>query len=1206
MLAHFPVFDYRLLLAIKSILSWRTGSVTHNFYKNMNLFLTSFERNAKRILLYMKLTAAIILLFSLQVSAIGYGQKKFTLQFKKASIVDILATIEKQSDFRFLYNNKLADIKQEVELNTQDATLVQVLDQLLVKSSLRYELLSNNLIVIKKEDLHFANAIQVKGRVTNSAGAPVAAASVVIKAGGKGVATNGDGTFSINAKEGDVLIISAIGYETQEITVAAQSVLNVVLHEAKKSIEEVVVVGYGTKNKAKVTGAIVSVKMDDILGDRPVTSTANLLQGALPGLNITIPTGQPGAATSNFTMNVRGGTSFSGGSFSAGSPFVVIDNIPYDGNLNLIDPNDIETVTLLKDAGSAAIYGSRSAYGVLLITTKRGGKNQKPKFTYSNNFVTAKIALLDPKATPLQWVQSMIDGASGSATNWLNLKYLLTDYQNNPEKYPGGYAMVNGVYTQLAPTNSLEQSLASSAKQQMHNFSVSGGSEKITYRFSGGTANENGIIVPEAHQDYAKRYNLKSVVLADVTDWMTVLVDANYNNRTSAQPFYQVGVASDFFQQVTNMNPLAIIDTVPGVGQVASPKYWVMNTAPVLSRLTDTRITGRVLVRPVKGLSIAGDYTIDRSTGNTDTYDKYAQGVNYLGQTVSVGTQGGVYTKSSGFTNYMNYNLYGTYEYILNKNHDFTLMAGMNNETSHNESFSAKTGNLIDPNNPSLSTGTSTTPAVSDGITEYANTGFFGRFDYDYKAKYLFQTSLRYDGSSKFPDGHRWVPAPSVSAGWRLMEEKFMHWAKPYVNEFKLRGSYGVVGNQAIGTYAYQGVMPSGYANWVSGGTKMITVNQPATLTSADFTWETVSSINFGADFRFLKNKLVASFDWYDRKTTGILTNGEEQLPATLGTGAPLVNAGALDSKGFEVQLGWKDKIGKVKYYAAVNLSNYQSTITKVSNPTNIINNLYVGRKMGEIWGFETERLYTVDDFVPGTLKGDLTGGILKPGIPKPFNTATGQVQNPNVGDIMYKDLNGDGIVNVGNSTLANPGDRKIIGNSTPQYQFGITGGVSYRNFDFSFVLFGVGKQQQYILNSLTFPNYWAGQTALYANELDYWTPNNPQAHYARMYTSTGVPVGTGAPAVNQNVQTRYLLNTQYLRVKNLTLSYGIPKALLKKVNISTLSFFYSLEDPFIWDHLPKGVYPDITRAAASSSGSGGGQGYPMMRRSSVGLNLSF
>jgi TonB-linked SusC/RagA family outer membrane protein len=633
-----------------------------------------------------------------------------------------------------------------------------------------------------------------------------------------------------------------------------------------------------------------------------------------------------------------------------------------------------------------------------------------------------------------------------------------------------------------------------------------------------------------------------------------------------------------------------------------------MNTAPVITRQTDTRITGRAILKPVKGLAITGDYTFDRSTGNTDTYDKYAQGYNAAGAAVFMGTPGGAITKAAGFTSYMNYNLYAAYNYTLKEKHNFTLMAGMNNETSHFETFSAKTGNLIDPNNPSLTTGTSTTPAVSDNIQEYQNTGVFGRLDYDYKAKYLFQTSVRYDGSSKFPDGHRWVPAPAMSAGWRVLEENFMQWAKSYVNEFKLRGSYGTVGNQNIQPYQYQGVMPSAYTNWVVGGTKMVTVNQPGTLISPNFTWETVTSINFGTDLRFLKNRLTASFDWYDRKTTGILTGGDEQLPATLGTGAPLLNTGGLDSKGFEVQLGWRDQTlsHKVKYYATVNVSNYKSTITKVSNPTNIINNLYVGKRMGEIWGFVSDRLYSVDDFIPGTLKSDLTGGLLKPGISKSFNTATGTAQNPNVGDVMYKDLNGDGIVNTGNGTLANPGDRKIIGNSTPQYQFGINGGVSYAGFDFSFVLFGVGKQQQFILNSLTFPNYWSGQTALYANELDYWTPNNPQAHYARLYTSTGVPVGTGAPAVNQNVQTRYLLNTQYLRVKNLTLAYGIPKKWLEKISVSKLSFFYSLEDPFILSHLPKGVYPDISRAAASSSGSGGGQGYPMMRRSSVGLNLVF
>lgn len=1048
----------------------------------------------------------------------------------------------------------------------------------------------------------------ITGVVKNEKGQPLSGITITEKGTNNATTSDNKGNFSIrlNNGTGSILVLTSIGYESQEVKTSQQTAINIFLKEDVKALSDVIVIGYGSQNKAKVTGSVSTVKMDAILGDRPVTSTANLLQGALPGLNVSIPTGQPGAAASNTTLNVRGGTGFSGNTLNTDGPFIVVDNVPYNLPLNLLDPNDIETVTLLKDAGSAAIYGSRSAYGVLLITTKKGNKNQKAQFNYSNNFVTAKIAPLDPKATPLQWVQSMIDGASSSTTNWLNLKYLLTDYQNNPEKYPGGYAMVNGVYTQLKPTNALEQSLGSSSTQQMHNLSLSGGSDKITYRLSGGFANENGIIVPEAHQDYSKRYNLKSVVSADVNPWLNLQLDAGYTNRTGAQPFYQVGTASDFFQQITNMNPLTVIDTVPGVGQVASPKYWVTNTAPVVTTQTDTRITGRSIIKPVQGLTVTGEYTIDRSGSNTNTYDKYAQGLNTLGQTVSLGTAGGVFTKAAGFTTYYNYNVFAAYNYSLNKVHNFSLTAGANGETSHNETFSSKTGNLIDPNNPSLSTGTSTTASVSDGVTEFANTGFFGRLNYDYKSKYLFQVNGRYDGSSKFPEGHRWGFFPSASAGWRVLEEKFMKPLKHYVDDLKLRASYGTVGNQNIAAYAYQGVMPSAYANWLNGGSRVITINQPTTLTSSNFTWETVSTLDFGTDITLLKNKLTGAFDWYDRKTTGILTNSAEQLPATLGTGAPLVNAGSLETKGFEVQLNWRDQIGKVRYYVTVNLSDYNSTVTKVSNPTNVINNLYPGRKMGDIWGFETDRLYTVDDFIPGTLKGDLTGGILNPGITKPFNTATGQVQNPNVGDIMYKDLNGDGVISMGNGTLANPGDRKIIGNSTPHYQFGINGGVSYRNFDFSFVLFGIAKQQQFPINDMTFPNYWAGQSSLYANELDYWTPNNSQAHYGRIYTSTGVPVGTGAPAVNQNVQTRFLLNTSYLRIKNLTLRYSVPASYLKKVHIGTLQFFYSLEDPFILDHLAKGVYPDITKAAASSTGSGGGQGYPFMRRSSVGLNLAF
>lgn len=1052
----------------------------------------------------------------------------------------------------------------------------------------------------------------IKGVIKNDKESLLQSITVTEKGTPNAVITNEKGEFSITVKPTAVLIITGIGFETQEISASGKTTVNIVLKEESKTMGDVVIVGYGSQQKTKLTGSVSSVKMDNILGDRPVTSTAALLQGAVPGLNVTMASGQPGAAAPS--MNIRGTTDFSSAGASQNTgPLIVVDNVPFASQLTLLDPNDIESVTVLKDAASAAIYGARAAFGVVLITTKSGKKNQKAQFNYSNNFVRSTVAPLPKKVSPLQFIQAYIDGQNSTGKyggiDLFTYRDLLTDYQLHPDKYPGGYTYMNGTYVQLAATDAISQSLGDAATQQMHNFSVSGGSDKSTYRLSFGTTSENGIIVPEAHEDYSKRWNLKSVVSTDVAPWLTTQLDLSYNNIQTAQPFYQVGIASDFFQQISNMSPLTIIDTVPGVGQVASPKYWVMNTEPVLTKYNQFRVMGRTVVKPsfVKGLNLTAEYTFENYASDQSTYDRYASGYNSGGGQVFLGTSGGKYSKAEGRRQYKALDVFANYIKSINHAHNFGLMVGFNGDDSHTESISAANGQLIDPNNPALKTATGSSPTASDGYTEFTTMSYFGRFNYDYKGKYLLQASARADGSSKFPPGHQWGTFPAANVGWRLMEESFMKFLKSYVNELKFRGSYGIIGNQEIPYYAYQAPMTTGYANWLNPATsdRTITVNPPSTLISSSFTWEKVATLDFGADWGVFSNRLTGSFDWYKRTTSDILTNSDVKLPAVLGTGAPFVNAGELQTKGFEVQINYNDKIGKVRYNIGVNLSNYSSVVTKYSgNPTNALGSLIVGQKLGNIYGFVTDRFYTVDDFIPGTLDPvTLTGGQLKPGIPKTWN---GSAQNPNPGDVLYKDLNGDGIINTGQNTLDNPGDRKIIGNSVPKFQVGINGGVSYRNFDFTFILYGVGKQDQWVLNNMTMPNYWAGQSTLYTNELNYWTPGNPDAYYARIYTSTGVPVGSGYPTVNQQVQTRYLFNGAYLRVKNLTLRYSVPEKLLSKAHISKLSVFASVEDPFIFDHMPTGVYPDITKAAASSTGSGGGQGYPFMIRSSFGLNLTF
>ena len=428
--------------------------------------------------------------------------------------------------------------------------------------------------------------------------------------------------------------------------------------------------------------------------------------------------------------------------------------------------------------------------------------------------------------------------------------------------------------------------------------------------------------------------------------------------------------------------------------------------------------------------------------------------------------------------------------------------------------------------------------------------GFFGRLNYDFANRYLLELNGRYDASSKFPSGSRWGFFPSLSVGWRVMEESFMEPLRDYIPEFKIRGSIGTVGNQNIDPYQFVPSMESEKSKWLDNNTQPITLKQPG-LVSGNFTWETVRTLNLGFDISALKNRLSANFDLFRRDTKDMLTSGS-QLPATLGATAPLQNVADLKSTGFELELAWRDQIGKVHYNIGFNLYDYKAYITKFkNNVAGVIrtsdNKTYVeGQQLGEIWGYVTDRLYTVDDFVEGTLDANLKNGTLKDGIPHVEGV------KPNPGDMMYKDLDGNGIINSGNETIYDPGDRKIIGNNSLRFQYGINGGLSWNNFSFSFLLQGVGKCDKWLTNDLIFPYYYEFGT-IYEHQLDYWTSENTGAFFPRLY-ETGMR--NTNYAANVRAQTKYLTNGAYLRVKNLTLGYTIPQSVISKIGINNLRVY--------------------------------------------------
>lgn len=1142
----------------------------------------------------MRFTAFFLFVACLQVSANGYSQK-ISISEYNVPLKKVFLEIGNQSGYQFFYKDKLVKQAGNVSISVSGVSIEEALDKCFINLPLSYTIV-DRIIVIKRRALPgkipitpLAQApapLPIQGVVKDEKGTPLQGVSISVRGTQRGTVSKENGEFVIEVNPGDILDFTMVGYKKTNVSVGTNTSITVQMEIDIVSGGEIVVVGYGTQRTAKVTGAITNVKMDEVLGDRPVSTLSSLMQNVVAGLQVNVSSGQPGTGSS---WNVRGATDIntSGNAVNNGGPLILVDNVPINSGLNLIDPNDIESISVLKDAGSAAIYGGRSSFGVILITTKKGKRNQKPLFNYSTNVILANAINLPRKASASQFLQSLVD--MGTATYWSGQvvntwQQLYNDYQKNPSAYPNGIATVGGARYPLVETSVLNDLLGSNVPQYQNNFDVSGGTDKTTYRVSLGLVKENGIIAPATKLDYFKRYNARSVLTQDITNWLSAQVDASYANSYRSTP-YNLG-----FSEAVNFPALIPISdtlsTAAGVtGINGTPRNIVAASFPITNKNSDIRLLGRGILKPLAGLTITGEYTYDNLGINQVAYDKSITVVNPTNfQSESRGS--GNYALYSESLVYKALNIYGNYTRTFGV-HNFSLMAGYNREESVDNSDNISRSGMIVADLPSIPNATGPINASND-YYDNALTGYFGRLNYDYRNKYLVQLNARYDGSSNFPADHRFGFFPSGSLGWRVTEESFMQPLKRVLSEMKLRASLGTVGNQNIGAYTYIPFMGSFQPNWLNGTGAYLTSLNPPAIVSPNYTWETVQTVDYGVDFGFFANKLTGSFDWYNRDTKDILARGATPLPAVLGTGAPLQNTASIRSTGYEVSLNWRSNVGKVKYHIGANLYDNQARITKFDgNPTGLLSTYYVGQKVGEIWGYLTDRLYTVDDFAAGTLNSSLTGGTLKPGVVK----VQGQLPNP--GDVLFVDLNGDGIINPGSSTLTDPGDRQIIGNSNPRYNYGILGGINYKNFDFGFVARGVGKRDMFISNGLSFPNSYAFGT-IYADQLNYWTPAHPDAFYGRIYNQAA-----GNQGSNQRLQTRYLLDGSFFNISNLSLGYTIPDKILRKAHLNSFRVFCSVENPVMSNHLPKGLDPSL-------SDQGRGLGYPFLRKTSFGVNLSF
>ncbi|MDR1161829.1 MAG: TonB-dependent receptor [Tannerellaceae bacterium] len=1077
----------------------------------------------------------------------------------------------------------------------------------------------------------FAQSRFVKGVVSDTYGEPLVGVNVLVKGTANGTMTDFEGNYTIQVTGyEEVLVFSYIGYKTEEVAVSYRTTINVTLGDDAQLIDEVVVVGYGVQRKANLTGAVQSVGAKAIEG-RPITNVNQALQGVAANVNIINTTGR---ANSSPAINIRGFTSINGG-----SALILVDNVPVSPDeLSRINPDDIESVSILKDAASAAIYGGRASFGVVLVTTRQAKTNKLEISADATAGVRTFSTLPELIHDPLVHM-TLANPSSTRRPLFYDAEFdYVRNMQANPDQYPAyrvvgldgylsGLYNTNGVWAWYQDIDYNDAFLRDVSPTYNANVRIANKTDKMSYAISSGYYHQDGMM--RYGNDGLDRLNIRGNGSFKLTDWWEIGSNLSFNYQKYDQP--EAGVEKYFWQ--ISRNPMRAIYNPDGtygynganlIGLVEEGgrkiENWnqtniLLNTtidiikniwtvkADANFRFTDSNTKAEhypVGWRPGPGMPI--QYDVYGDVGNTDM-SSFGNGTNYA------------YTRSM-LNQYQVYNVYTDYNQTFGGKHAVHAMLGFNQEHTKNVSSWIMRADMISNSLPTinLSTGAIQT---AETIEELALRGTFGRVNYAFDNKYLLELNGRYDGTSRFAKDSRFGFFPSGSLGWVVSQEKFV---KPIaeaakIDQFKLRASYGVLGNQVLsGYYPYIATMGTDYLALPVNGAMSLYVKTPGVV-AADMTWETVRTVNFGLDLTMLNNRLNLSLDKYTRYTEGMLVQGKE-LPAVFGADIPKENAGDLKTQGWEITLGYNDKFNvggsPLTVGVTVNLSDARTYVTKFDNPTKSINtgrgtaNYYEGQEIGEIWGLVTDGFLHKDDLV-------LDADGIPTGKAKIDQTNVAEEDNSRTvyeGDLKFRDLNGDSQITNGDGTVNDPGDRIIIGNTSARLPYSFTVEAAYRGFDLRAFFYGVGKQDWYPVGNFhdfwgVFSNPWS--SAIKGN-LDNWSMNGHNAYFPRLKPYVAENTELAAP------QTRYLQDASFLRFKNLTVGYTLPKALTQKMKLERLRVYLSAENLFTWDHLKVGgIDPELATAVQREQYNdtpnytlGNSTYYPQQKVFTVGLNLNF
>ncbi len=1009
-----------------------------------------------------------------------------------------------------------------------------------------------------------AQSKMLEGVVTDVNGNPLEGVSVAVKSTKTGVTTDKTGKYSIHVNTGAVLIFSYTGFVTQEETVDGRTSINITLLNNPTSLENVVVVGYGRQKKVNLSGAVAVVNGKELV-NRPVPNATGALQGVLPGVNVIRSSGKPGAE--GYGIRVRGFTSA-----NSAAALVLVDGIEQD--INLIDPSDIESISVLKDASASAIYGARAAAGVILVTTKQGAAG-KTRINF-NSYYGINITARQPERLNSWDEQTLIDEARFNATGAREFNAEQIEWLKNPN-FSSRPNPTADRWEYFGNNNWLKEGMDKINHQQNHSLSIGGGEQKINYLLSGSYYTRDGVL--RFGPDDNTRYNIKLNVNSELNKYLSLKVTTGYIGSFTRENSYGTEqIINRLYRSRTRQSLYVPKDDVTGNiynGDLQVNAVDIEKNAGMETRDYET-FTGKInfqVKNLIKGLTLdviawrnQSSYNMENQAKTLYWYGRSTNTVRFSINTPNMLTL----VKNKAYQNNMQSFL--TYNFKL-KDHSFTLLQGGSYEEYRKDEAQATGQNMPSNDFFSLNFADPLTKTSRDVVQAWALASAFGRFNYNYNGRYLFEASYRYDGSSRLVPTNRWRFYPSFSAGWRVDQEKFMQNIN-FLNNLKIRGSWGKLGNSdALDYYDYLALLTSGLStsnNLVFNNTRTQYVYQ-AIQSSPDLTWEAVAQSNIGIDIGVFKNRLTLTADYYEKVVTDLLAT--PNLPNIIGVTPGYINLGKLRSWGKELEIKWRDIVGKLEYRVGFNISDNQNKLVEYDNRNSIgtggVIQYLEGYPMNSVWGYKTD----------GFFQTQADADAYKAKVVYPF------FANPKPGDVKYLDLNGDGKIDAGGGTPDNPGDLVFLGTTNARYTYGFETGATWKGIDFSIFFQGAAKRK-FLISEETLSPMLGTADMPWTIHMDRWTPENPNAFFPRMYQTS---------AHNYRPSDRWAQNGSYIRLKNIQIGYTLP---IKNKNIREIKIYVSGQDLWESTKVLKVFDPEVGNNVGATA-------YPFYRTVAFGLNLS-